>query len=212
MTSAAFGDERLRQLLELGRSVVSELDLDAVLGRIVAAAADLTGARYGALGVLDESRRELERFITVGVSEEERRAIGDLPRGRGVLGVLIRDPRPLRLDDVGAHPESFGFGVGHPQMRSFLGVPVRTLDGEVFGNLYLTEKQGAPAFTADDEDLLVVLSDWAGVAISNARRFGGVSGRRNELERAVHAFETTSEIARALAGETELERILELIV
>jgi signal transduction histidine kinase len=212
MTQGELADQRLRQLLELGRSLVSELDLDAVLTRIAEAAADLTDARYAALGVLDRAGTELERFITVGISEEERRGIGDLPRGRGVLGILIRDPRPLRLDEVGAHRESFGFGIGHPPMKSFLGVPIRMGGGDVFGNLYLTEKQGASAFDQDDEDLLVALSDWAAVAIANARRFGGESGRRNELEKTVLAFETTTEIAGALAGETELSRIVELIV
>src|SRR5262245_23268536 len=138
-------ERRLRRVLDVGRTVVSELDLEAVLHRVLEEARELTGAHYAALGVLDERKEELERFLTSGASPEMRRAIGDLPRGRGVLGVLIRDPRPLRLRDVGEHPRSFGFPVGHPPMRSFLGVPV-LIRGEAFGNLYLTDKADADEF------------------------------------------------------------------
>lgn len=130
--------DRLERLLEVGRSLVSELDPDALLDRILATASELTGARYAALGILDEHRRELEQFLTRGIDDETFRAIGDLPRGRGVLGVLIDDPRPLRLSDVARHPRSYGFPAEHPPMRSFLGVPV-LVRGEVWGNLYLTE-------------------------------------------------------------------------
>ena len=203
-------EQRLRRLIDVGKTVVAELDLDRLLERILDVARELTGARYAALGVLDTDRRELERFITSGIDRETHAAIGELPRGRGVLGVLISDPRPLRLEDVGMHPRSYGFPVGHPEMRSFLGVPV--LIGDVaWGNLYLTEKDGGP-FDQDDEDAAVVLAEWAGVAIHNARRFTGVSERRADLETAVRGFEASMEIARALGGETSLDRILELIV
>ena len=203
-------EQRLRRLIDVGKTVVAELDLDRLLERILDVACELTGARYAALGVLDTDRRELERFITSGIDRETHAAIGELPRGRGVLGVLISDPRPLRLEDVGMHPRSYGFPVGHPEMRSFLGVPV--LIGDVaWGNLYLTEKDGGP-FDQDDEDAAVVLAEWAGVAIHNARRFTGVSERRADLETAVRGFEASMEIARALGGETSLDRILELIV
>ena len=188
---------------------MSEFDLEAVLERVLEAARDLTGARYAALGVLDESREELERFITVGIDDETQRAIGGLPRGRGVLGVLISEPRPLRLAEVGAHPHSYGFPPGHPPMHSFLGVPI-VLRGEAYGNLYLTEKQGA--FDSDDEEALAVLAEWAAIAIENARAYSLVQGRRDELERAVAGFEATSEISQALAGETDLDHVLELIV
>ena len=135
-------DERAsRRLIDVGRSLLSELDLEAVLDRVLETAAELTGARYAALGVLDEERRELERFLTRGIDEATHRAIGDLPRGRGVLGVLIDDPRPLRLADVGEHPRSYGFPPGHPPMATFLGVPI-LIRGEAWGNLYLTEKAG----------------------------------------------------------------------
>ena len=204
-------EERLRRVLEVGRTVVSELDLEVVLHRVLEVARELTDARYAALGVLDDEKRELERFLTVGASAEVRQMIGDLPRGRGVLGVLIREPRALRLADVSDHPHSFGFPVGHPAMGSFLGVPI-LVRGEVYGNLYLTDKQGADEFDADDEEAIELLASWAGIAIDNARRYSSEQERRLELEQAVGALEATTAIARALGGETDVDRILELIV
>lgn len=205
------GEQRLERLLELGRSLVGDLDLELVLKRVLEAGRELTGARYAALGILDARHEQLEQFLTVGIDEQTRRELGELPRGHGVLGVLIHDPRPLRLRSVSDHPQSYGFPHGHPPMQSFLGVPIR-IAGEVFGNLYLTDKQGAEEFDEADEQTLVALADWAAIAIANARRHGGVSGQRDQLVRAVQVFETTEEIGRALAGETQLERILELIV
>ena len=202
-------EERLRRLLEVGRALVSEFDLETVLKQVLEAARELTGARYAAVGVLDQSREQLERFITVGVDEETQRAIGDLPHGHGVLGVLISEPKPLRLAEVGAHPRSYGFPPGHPPMRSFLGVPI-LLRGEAYGNLYLTEKEGA--FNDDDEEALVVLADWAAIAIGNARAYSRMRDRRNELERTVASFEATTELSHALAGDTDLEHVLELTV
>jgi signal transduction histidine kinase len=202
-------EQRLQRLIDVGRALVSELDQETLLQRVLEAARELTGARYAALGVLDESRSELSRFLTVGIDDETHRAIGDLPRGRGVLGALITDPRPLRLADVGDHPRSYGFPPGHPVMRSFLGVPI-VVRGVPYGNLYLTEKDGA--FDEDDEQAAVVLADWAAIAIDNARVYGLVDARRAELERAVTSLEATTEIARVLAGETDLARVLELIV
>ena len=137
-SSVSLDSHRLARLLEVGRGVLSELDLDVVLDRLLETAADLTGARYAAIGVLDEERRALSRFLTHGADEATRRAIGDLPRGRGVLGVLIDHPVPLRLADVGDHPRSYGFPPGHPPMRAFLGVPI-VVRGQAWGNLYLTE-------------------------------------------------------------------------
>ena len=124
MDRDALDEQRLRRLIGVGRGLVAQLDLEAVLREVVAVARELTEARYAALGILDEDRRELERFIYVGIDEETRLAIGDLPRGRGVLGELIRAPVPLRLRDVGEHPRSYGFPPGHPPMHSFLGVPI----------------------------------------------------------------------------------------
>jgi signal transduction histidine kinase len=205
------GDEgRLARLLEAGRALVSELDVEVLLERLLATARELTGARYAALGILDEHRRELERFVTQGIDTETRRAIGPLPRGRGILGVLIDEPRPLRLADLSEHPRSFGFPAGHPPMGSFLGVPV-LIRGKPYGNLYLTEKEGGE-FDEDDEEALTVLADWAAIAIDNARLYADAQQRRDELERAVQSLEATTAIALAVGGETELDRVLELIV
>lgn len=159
---------RLQQLMEAVLAIGSDLDLPSMLRRIIHAATDLVDARYGALGVLDDTRSRLSQFITVGIDDEARAAIGELPHGHGILGLLIVDAKPLRLPDLTAHPDSFGFPPGHPPMRSFLGVPVRVRD-EVFGNLYLTDKRTTDAFTAEDEDLVVALASAAGVAIENAR-------------------------------------------
>ena len=142
---------RLRRLIDAGRSLVSQFDLDELLERLIEVAASITGARYAALGILDDERRELERFLTHGIDAEGRRAIGDLPRGRGILGVLIEDPRTLRLSSVGDDARSYGFPPGHPPMATFLGTPV-LIRGEAWGNLYLTEKEGGAAFSAADED------------------------------------------------------------
>jgi signal transduction histidine kinase len=200
----------LRRLLDVSRSVVSELDLDAVLRRFVEEACSITSARYGALGVMSERGDTLDRFITTGIDAETHAAIGDLPRGRGVLGVLISDPRPLRLSHVGSHPRSYGFPPAHPPMDTFLGVPI-LIRGEAYGNLYLTEKEGGRDFDEVDEEAVGVLADIAGIAIDNARLYQRVEARREELERAVIGLEATTEIARAVGGETDLERILELI-
>jgi signal transduction histidine kinase len=162
------GPRSLRQLLDAVLTVGSDLDLPAMLQRIVQAAVDLVDARYGALGVLDESRSRLAQFITVGVDDETHRAIGHLPEGHGILGLLILDAQPLRLPDLREHPDSYGFPPNHPPMRSFLGVPIRVRD-EVFGNLYLTDKTSAEVFTDVDEELVIGLAAAAGVAIENAR-------------------------------------------
>src|SRR5918911_3813987 len=131
--------------------------------------------------------------------------------GRGILGLLIEEPVPLRIADVGEHPRSYGFPPGHPPMRAFLGVPIM-IRGEAWGNLYLTEKEGGGEFEATDEEAVVVLADWAAIAIENARLYRAVDARRLELERAVRGFEATTTIARAVGGETDLGRVLELIV
>src|SRR5215218_4172938 len=140
------------RLLEAGRALVAELDLETVLDRLLETARDLTGARYAAIGVLDEERRGLERFLTSGIEPALHAAIGDLPRGRGVLGLLIDDPRPIVLPDVSAHPQSFGFPAEHPPMKTFLGVPL-LIRGEAWGNVYLTEKESGEF---DDGDVHAV--------------------------------------------------------
>jgi signal transduction histidine kinase len=162
------GPRSLRQLLDAVIAIGADLDLPATLRRIVEAAAALVDARYGALGVLDRSRTSLAEFITVGIGQEERERIGALPRGHGILGLLIADPRPLRLPDLHEHPDSYGFPPGHPPMTTFLGVPV-LVHGEAYGNLYLTDKRSGEVFTDVDEELVVALAAAAGAAIDNAR-------------------------------------------
>ncbi len=200
----------LRQLLDVGQALVTELDQQAVLDRVLEAAREITGARYAAIGVLNGDRSELEQFLTVGIDEETHRAIGELPRGRGVLGTLIERPEPLRLADVGQHPSSYGFPTGHPAMRSFLGVPV-LVRGQVWGNLYLTDKQDGE-FTQADEQAVVMLARWAAVAIDNARLYQVSEMRRHELEKAIRGLEATRDVAVAIGGEISLEHVLELIV
>jgi signal transduction histidine kinase len=163
----------------------SELDLDQALHRIVEAAVALAEARYGALGVLDEDQRSLAAFVTVGIDDDARRVIGDLPKGLGLLGALIEDSRPLRVPDISEHPGRAGFPPNHPPMTSFLGVPVSSR-GTVFGNLYLTDKTTAETFTDLDEALVSGLAAAAGVVIDNARLYGRVH-RRDATLSAVHA-------------------------
>ena len=209
--TTALDETRLRRLIEAGRALIAELDLEALLQQLLDVAREVTGARYAAIGVLDERREELERFITAGIDADTHRAIGDLPRGRGILGLLIEEPKPLRLDHIGYHPRSYGFPSAHPEMETFLGVPVK-IRGEVWGNLYLTEKAEGEPFSDADEESVVILADWAAIAIENARLYASVDERRNHLERAVRGLDTTVAIAQALGGETDLNRILELIV
>ena len=173
---------RLDGLLDAVVAIGAGLELDATLHRIAAAAVKLVDATYGALGVLNE-QRALAGFIYVGLDDTARARIGRPPRGRGLLGKLIDDPRPLRLADLTTHPASIGLPAGHPPMRSFLGVPIR-VRGVVFGNLYLTEKRGGGLFTADDEAVVVALATAAGVAIDNARLFEETRRRQRWLEAA----------------------------
>lgn len=203
-------DRAARGVLDIARSVLAELDLEVVLNRVLESARELTGARYAALGVLGDSRTELERFLTIGLDEAERDAIGNLPRGRGVLGELIAHPQALRLEDISEHPRSYGFPHGHPPMKSFLGVPI-LIDGTPFGNLYLTEKAGGEQFTEADEEAVTMLSELAGFAIDHARRYTGTREHRDELQRTVAALNATTQIARAVGAETDLDVILELV-
>ena len=158
-SAVGLDERRLRLLLEIGQSVVAELDLEVVLAKVLGAARELTGARYAAVGVMAPDRRSLERFVTSGIDPEAHARIGDLPRGRGILGLLIDEPYPLRLADVGAHPRSYGFPLDHPPMATFLGVPV-VIAGRAWGNLYLTEKDGGE-FDEQDEAAIVILAAWA---------------------------------------------------
>jgi signal transduction histidine kinase len=210
VTLARLDADRLERLVAAGRGVLAEIELDAILERLLETACALTGARYAACGILDEDRRGLARFVAHGLDEATQRAIGHPPRGRGILGLLVEDPRPLRLRDIGEHPASSGFPEHHPAMRGFLGVPI-LVRGEAWGNLYLAEKAGGD-FDAQDEEAVVVLADWAAIAIEHARLYRSVDARRAQLERAVRRYEATAAIARAVGGETDVDRVLELIV
>src|SRR2546425_9975070 len=163
--------ERFERLLAAGVAIFSRHDLDHVLQQVVDAAREVVGAKYAALGVLGEDRETLVQFVTSGLEEAARKSIGDLPRGRGLLGHVIREAKPIRTADINRHPERHGFPPHHPPMTSFLGVPV-TARGGVFGNLYLTEKIDATEFDAEDEAIAVLLASQAAVAIENARLYG----------------------------------------
>jgi signal transduction histidine kinase len=197
---------RLRLLLDAVVGLAADLTLDGVLTRIVKIACDLSGARYAAIGVLgggDGSERRLQAFVTNGLTQQERDVIGDLPRGRGLLGQIIDQPEPLRLHDIAAHEASYGFPEGHPPMRSFLGVPVRLRD-RVFGNLYLTEKAGGEDFTERDEAMVVALAAAAGVVIENARLYEEAARRERWLT-------ATADITRLLSGSYEPRTALEVV-
>jgi signal transduction histidine kinase len=216
--AASTDADRLAQVSEVGRALVARLDLESVIEILLDAARQLSGARYAALGILSEQEGELERFLTLGIDDETRAAIGELPRGGGVLGELIGADQPLRLAEIGSHPSSCGFPPGHPQMHTFLGVPVR-IRGTAWGNLYLTEKSGGAEFDEGDEETIVALAEWAAIAIENARLYEGLSRRRNEVElkrdqaeRSAQALKVMTDIARSVGGETDVDRILGLIV
>lgn len=176
--------DREHALVEAGIALASELELDAILHKLVATAATLTGARYAALGVIGDDGASLDRFVTHGLTDAEHAVIGVPPEGRGVLGAVIREARPIRLRDLTRDSAAVGFPPNHPPMRSFLGVPI-LLRGSVYGNLYLTEKEGGEDFTEEDQDLTTLLAAQAAVAIENARRV-----ERDALARAVEAQET----------------------
>src|ERR687883_1728020 len=201
--ATASESERLRTLLETGIAISSALSLDAVLERIVLAAAALTGARYVALGVIDRSGTALERFVTTGIDDQTRSAIGDLPRGRGILGVLINEAQVLRLHDLQEDPRAVGFPPNHPEMHSFLGVPI-LLRGVAYGNLYLTQKETGEDFSEEDEELVTLLAAQAAVAVENARLYESATQWSRQLE-------SLNEIGNALVTELDLGRLLELI-
>ncbi|HEX3804624.1 MAG TPA: GAF domain-containing sensor histidine kinase [Solirubrobacteraceae bacterium] len=204
-------DQTLPRLIEIGRALVTELDPETVLHQILHEAREITGASYAALGVVSEDRHTLERFLTSGIDEQTQRAIGSLPRGRGVLGTLITDPRPLRLDNVSEHQQSYGLPANHPPMKTFLGVPI-VIRGESWGNLYLCEKAGGESFTQADEDAAMFLAQWAATAIENARLYDNSEHRRVEAEHAVLALQAAQDIADAIGSVADLSHVLELIV
>lgn len=195
--------DRLDRLIEAILMVASGLDLRETLRKIVGAAVELTGARYGALGVRGEGKT-LADFVYQGIDESTHAEIGDLPRGRGVLGVLFDDPRPLRLNDISAHRASVGFPAHHPAMKTFLGLPVVLRDGRVFGNIYVTDKADDAEFTDDDETIMQALSAAAAVAIENARLFEQTRTRQAWLE-------ATRAVSMALLAGTESGQVRQLI-
>jgi signal transduction histidine kinase len=195
-------ETRLRALVDAGVALTSELSLEGLLQRLVELAAELTGARYAALGVIDPSGSQLERFLTHGIDDSTRAAIGEPPHGRGILGVLIREAKPLRLNDLTRDPRSVGFPPDHPPMRSFLGVPI-LLRGVAYGNLYLTEKEGED-FGPEDEELLTLLASQAAVAIENARLYEAATRWSRQLE-------SLNEVGNALATESSLDGLLDLV-
>jgi signal transduction histidine kinase len=194
--------DRLRALVETGIAINSELSLDGVLERIVEAAARVTGAQYAALGVIDPAGSGLERFVTYGMTPQVQTEIGDPPHGRGILGVLIHDARPLRLHDLSQDPRSVGFPPGHPPMHTFLGAPIM-LRGVAYGNLYLTEKDGGD-FSDEDEELVTLLAAQAAVAVENARLYESATAWSQQLE-------SLNEVGAALVGELELDPLLDLV-
>ena len=203
--------EKLRRLLEAVLSITSDVDLAHLLRSMIAETCSLVGARYGALGVLNEQRTGLEQFLTVGLNEEQERAIGARPTGRGVLGLLITNPVPLRLDRISEHPDSYGFPPNHPSMTSFLGVPLRVRE-EVFGNLYLTDKIGAEGFSDEDEALAEALALAAGVAIQNYRLYERVRALsvlddRDRIARDLHdrVIQRIYAVGMSLAGAARLD-------
>jgi len=196
--------DRLQGLLSAVVTISSQLDLDRVLDEIVHTAAHVADAEYAALGVLAPGERRLSDFITVGLDRDMREKIGDLPHGRGVLGVLIEEPRAIRLADISKHAKSFGFPPNHPPMRTFLGVPV-LVRGEVFGNLYLTEKRGGGEFTAADEQLVLALASAAGLAIQNARLYEQARQRQRWLE-------TSGQISTRLLAGAPTSEVFPLLV
>lgn len=193
----------MHSLLEAVLAVGRELDLAQALHRIVEAAADLVDARYAALGVIGADGHSLSQFLTVGLSPREIGAIGPQPTGRGILGELIRDPQPLRCPTLSEHPASVGFPPNHPPMHTFLGVPVR-VRGEVFGNLYLTDKRGGLDFDTDDEAVISTLAVAAGVAIDNARLY-------EEAQRQQRWLRASAEITRSLLSGAPRLEVVELI-
>jgi signal transduction histidine kinase len=195
--------DRVHALLEAIVSIGSDLDLETMLRSIIEAATTLVDARYGALGVIGDDA-SLTQFITAGVTQEEIDALEHWPHGLGILGLLIKDPRPLRLADLSAHPESYGFPPNHPPMRRFLGVPIRVRD-EVFGNLYLTEKANGEEFDDDDESVLTALATAAGVAIENGRLYQDARRRERWLQ-------ANAEISTALLSGTAPGEVLDLVV
>ncbi|MDX6487284.1 MAG: hypothetical protein QOF43_2437, partial [Gaiellaceae bacterium] len=202
-TASSIEALRLRALIAATTAIASDLSLESLLQRLVTTAAELTGARYAALGVIDRSGRQLERFLTTGIDEETHHAIGELPRGRGILGVLIDEATPLRLHRLSDDSRSVGFPANHPPMNTFLGVPI-LLRGVAYGNFYLTEKAEGEDFNEGDQEIVTLLAGQAAVAIENARLYEATTEWSAQLE-------SLHEVGNALATETDVGRLLDLV-
>jgi signal transduction histidine kinase len=208
---------KLRRLMDAVLMIEADIELPVLLRHLVEEACSLVNARYGALGVLNSARTGLEQFLTVGLSEVDEARIGLRPTGRGVLGLVITDPEPLRLSDLGSHPDSFGFPEGHPPMTSFLGVPVRSR-GQVYGNLYLTNKQDADSFSDEDAAMAEALALAAGIAIENTRlndrvRILSVLDDRDRIARDLHdrVIQRIFAVGMTLQGATRLPDPVEVL-
>ena len=208
---------KLRRLLDAVLMIEAYVELPVLLRHLVEEACSLVDARYGALGVLNEARTGLEQFVTVGLSESEEQSIGPRPTGRGVLGLLITEPTPLRLADLASHPDSYGFPPHHPSMSSFLGLPVR-VRGDIYGNLYLTDKQGEVDFSDEDEALAEALSVAAGIAIENTRlndrvRVLSVLDDRDRIARDLHdrVIQRIFAVGMTLQGATRLPDLAQVM-
>jgi signal transduction histidine kinase len=209
---------KLRRLMDAVLMIEAQVELPVLLRHLVEEACSLVDARYGALGVLNEARTGLEQFLTVGLDEESEKRIGLRPTGRGVLGILITDPEPVRLHDLSAHPDSYGFPEHHPPMKSFLGLPVRSR-GSVYGNLYLTEKLGAADFSDEDVAMAEALALAAGIAIENWRlhervRMLSVLADRDRIARDLHdrVIQRVFAVGMALQGATRMTDLGEVLV
>lgn len=199
-------DRRLSALVDAGLALAADLDIDSLLQRIADQSREVIGARYGAVGVVGDAG-ELVRFVYSGIDEDTASHIGDLPDGRGVLGALIEENRPLRLREISDHPRSYGFPPNHPPMHTFLGIPIVVRD-RVFGRLYLTEKSGGEQFTKDDERIALTFAAQAGVALENARLYDEVRDRGEELGRRVAELSTVERLADLIISAHEPESLL----
>ena len=202
---------RLDLLPDVGEPLLAEMGQEAALTSVLHHARELTGARYAAVGVLDQDRLGLQRFLTLGVDDATRRGIGELPHGRGILGVLIDGPSPLLIADIRTHPDYYGFPPGHPEMRSFLGVPI-VINERAWGNLYLAEKRNGESFTERDMQTVTALAQWAASAIGSARTHDVRDGRYAQLDRGHCPLETSRDMTNLIGGTAEPECMLEFIV
>ena len=216
MEAVTLAADRLHAFVDATVAITAELSLAALLQQLVEAAAALTGARYAALGVIDRSGSELERFLTTGMDADTHVAIGELPRGRGILGVLISDAKPLRLHDLGKHERSVGFPENHPLMRTFLGVPIH-LRGVAYGNLYLTEKAGGDDFSEEDEEIVLLLAGQAAVdrkrpallgrhGVVEPARIAQRGGERARIRNRARALARSDRAPPTRVAERELRR------